>query len=97
MFKLFAVFAMANGPRCCTFESGDCAEFRRVGHDLVYVAPGAVRLVDDDLVVSVTGHPIGRLDAWVEYLGIRAYFTDDLPNAVSAAKEISDSLANRAA
>ncbi len=97
MFKMFCVFAMESGPRCFQFVSDDCADFRRVGTDLMYVAPGALKLVDDDLVTTVTGHPIGRLDTWVEYLGIRAYFTDDLPNAVVAAKLISDALANKAA
>lgn len=97
MFKLFAVFAMANGPRCCTFESEDCVEFRRSGHELMYVAPGAIRLENDDLVLSVTGHQIGRLEEWVEYLGIRVFFTDDLPNAVSATKAVSDKMPPKAA
>jgi hypothetical protein len=97
MFKMFCVFAMETDPRCCQFVSEDGIEFRRVGHDLVYVAPGAVRLADDDLVVAVTGHPIGRLDTWVEYLGIRAFFTDDLPSAVAAANEVGDEMPPKAA
>lgn len=97
MSKLYAVFGLSTGPRCCVYESGDGVEFRRTGFDLIYIAPGTVRLEDGDLLTSATGHPMGRLESWVECQGLRTFWTDDLPAAVEATRQLGDRPSEEAA
>lgn len=97
MFKMYCVFVMETGPRCFQYESDDCVSFRRVGYDCVYVAPGTIKLVDDDVILSAGEGMIGKLDNWVEALGSRVFFTDDLPAAVAATQKVRDEIESRAA
>ncbi|MBI5654955.1 hypothetical protein HZC53_04890 [Candidatus Uhrbacteria bacterium] len=97
MFQMFCVFVMESGPRCFQYVSDDCVSFHRVGVDCMYVAPGAIKLVDDDIILSAGEGMIGKLDTWVSSLGTRVFFTDDLPTAVAATQALRDEIAARAA